>query len=86
MMIEAHISKLEDDLKNINPKLKELNEIVESEQLKLSEAMNNRNLVKNQVDELNSEIFYWKTVQEKILEISNEPTQSDVDNDTKEQS
>ncbi|WP_159649103.1 hypothetical protein [Erysipelothrix aquatica] len=85
-MLQAHISKLEKDLKELDPDLKKLNEIVESEQLKLSEAMNNRNLIKNQVDELNSEILFWKTVQEKIVEISNEPTQSDVDNDTKEQS
>ncbi|WZU02705.1 hypothetical protein MGH68_07360 [Erysipelothrix sp. D19-032] len=84
-MINNHIKKLESDLENLNPKLTELNEVVESEQLKLSEAINNRNFIKNQVDVLNDEIAYWKTVQERTNELNGESTTLDVENDIREQ-
>ncbi|WP_159641163.1 hypothetical protein [Erysipelothrix anatis] len=84
MMINDRIKKLESDLEEINPNLKELNEIVESEQLKLSEAMNNRNLVKNQVDALSEEILFWNTVQEKVSKLGIHLKTFDVDKDIEE--
>ena len=83
-MINSHIKKLESKLENLNPKLTGLNEVVESEQLKLSEAMNNRNLVKNQVDALNEEIMFWKTVQEKVSKLGIQLMTVDVDTDIEE--
>lgn len=83
-MINERIKKLEIDLENINPKLAEFNKVVESEQLKLSEAMNNRNLVKNQVDALNEEIVFWKTVQEKVSKLGIQLMTIDVDTDIEE--
>ena len=83
-MINERIKKLEIDLESINPKLAEYNKVVESEQLKLSEAMNNRNLVKNQVDELNEEIAFWKTVQEKVSKLGIQLMTVDVDTDIEE--
>lgn len=85
MMINERIKKLEIDLENLNPRLTEFNKVVESEQLKLSEAINNRNFIKNQVDVLNSEITYWKTVKERMNELISESTTLDVENDIKEQ-
>lgn len=83
-MINERIKKLEIDLESINPKLAEYNKVVESEQLKLSEAMNNRNLVKNQVDALNEEIAFWKTVQEKVSKLGIQLMTVDVDTDIEE--
>ncbi|CAM4224764.1 hypothetical protein [Erysipelothrix aquatica] len=83
-MINERIKKLEIDLENLNPKLVEFNKVVESEQLKLSEAMNNRNLVKNQVDVLNEEIMFWKTVQEKVSKLGIQLMTVDVDTDIEE--
>lgn len=83
-MINERIKKMEIDLENLNPKLVEFNKVVESEQLKLSEAMNNRNLVKNQVDVLNEEIMFWKTVQEKVSKLAIQLMTVDVDTDIEE--